>query len=531
MTNWHQLVLLAAFASASCVTGHVVERANRARETPDAVAFDDPDPRVQAAAVEGCARHPTQLCEERVLKDLARRTDDPLVGKYLNAFIKLRCDSSFATKTLTLLTTESLSDLRRHVAACPSPDLLSALYFGKAGDDGRDLALRFFRQASTSEETKSEPSEELAFLTWALKVKGPSADARRRVAEVRDNNARERRRAEESAKMELTRQARERLARADCSVASLSSNLQSLVATREVGECWAKRAREFVEQDRLDEARSSISEASERGVDTADIDAELELRAAAAEHLAKQKREWEAKWGEFAAWRRRPANRSVVQFAARLARSRKTIARLKELHKAEAARNDEANREDSVFSDPIFPETSGSFAFVKILSQNEGEALFSASDGLFVLRLSPGDSFNAYPGQSVRMTIHSRGERMSMTTGARLPVFMSGSSPARRRFIKGFKPNRAKERSLLQRLEAESRATLALVKSATTPLDGEDGVALLKAARNSRLEGNEDGDRRLLILDGDTPVYCIELGQSCSVGTGETVTEQTLDDG
>lgn len=531
MRSCHQLALLAAFASAGCATGHVVDRANRARESPDAVAFDDPDPRVQAAAVEGCARHPTKLCEERILKDLSHRTDDPLVDKYLNTFIKLRCDSSFANETLTRLTAESLSNLRRHVAACPSPDLLTALYLRKAGDDGRVLALRLFRQAGAPEETKSAPSEELAFLSWALKVKGPSADARLRFAEVRDNIARERLRAEETAKVELTRQARERLARADCAAASLPSNLQSLIGARDVGECWAKRAREFVEEDRMDEARSSISEAAERGVDTTDIQAQLELRAAAAEHLAKQKREWDAKWGEFAVWRRRPANRSVVQFAERLARSRKTIARLKELHKAEAERNDEATREDSVFSDPIFPETSGRFAFVKILSQYEGEALFSASDGLFVLRLSPGDSFNAYPGQSVQMTIHSRGERMTMTTGARLPVFISGHSPGRTRFIKGFKPNRAKERSLLQRLEAESRSLLALVKSATIPLDGEDGVALLKASRNSRLEGNEDGDRRLLIRDGETPVFCIELGLSCSPGSGEAVTEQQLDDG
>jgi hypothetical protein len=54
------------------------------------------------------------------------------------------------------------------------------------------------------------------------------------------------------------------------------------------------------------------------------------------------------------------------------------------------------------------------------------ESIFFASDGLFVPRLGEGDSCRAYPGQSVNMAMHNRGETMLMT-GTWLSVFPSWS--------------------------------------------------------------------------------------------------------
>lgn len=522
------LLFFASCTAAGCATGHVVERANRAREAPDARAFADPDPRVQAAAVEGCARHPTTDCDRQVLEDLAQ-SSDPVVGEYVNKLITLRCDYVFAAEVLSQLNPTSLASLRRHISYCASPDILSALYFGQAGDEGKVAGVGLFRRFQEGREGAPELDERIAYLTWAMKFKGPSNNARSRLAEARDALGQQQRYREQLAKEEMARLARERLTVSGCVVGLLVSDLRPLITTKDLGECWAHLAREHLGQDRFEESRSAIFQAKAQGFDTAGIEAELTSKVAEAEDVAKRKREWEAKWGEFSVWRKRSANRAVVQFAVRLAQLKQSAARLQELHKAELEKNDEAVRDDDVIVSPIFPETSGSFAFVKILSQYDGEALFSASDGLFVLRLSRGDSFNAYPGQSVYMTIHSLGERMSMTSGARLPVFMSGSSPTRTRYIKGFKPNRTKEKSLLQRFEAENRAARTLIKSATVAVEGEDEAAVLKSARDSRLEWDRDGDRRLLIRDGDSPVYCIELGLSCPAN-GETVTsEQILD--
>lgn len=166
----------------------------------------------------------------------------------------------------------------------------------------------------------------------------------------------------------------------------------------------------------------------------------------------EKRRRFQALWGPYAAWSTRPEHaqarqdiRTLFQGEAELGQLRKELAR-------EKAGNDRRVRHPYVVQDALYPQVSGVFSFVKILDRSTSEALFSASDGLFVLRLSEGYSFQAYPGQGIRMTIHNRGEKMSMNNGSRLPVFITGPSPTQPRNLPGYEPDRSEEARLAQRV-------------------------------------------------------------------------------
>jgi hypothetical protein len=165
---------------------------------------------------------------------------------------------------------------------------------------------------------------------------------------------------------------------------------------KEVGGHLA-RARQFIRQNDLDKADNELTVAETLGADT------TELRDAMANT---------------------PAARSQARDSERLAKQQERKSRAQEAKGS-------GGSELPFWTAPIYPEVSGTFTFVKILNQSAGEALFEAKDGLFVLHLSPGDSFSAYADQGVQMTIYSKGQHATMTNGQMLPLFWSGHSPVR----------------------------------------------------------------------------------------------------
>ena len=521
------VALTLGLCASACVTGHVIERVERARETPSPEAFKDPDPRVQAAAVEGCARAPTEACQQKVIQELAD-TKDAVLGAHVTKFIRARCAPPIARATLAALTPSTYERLRRRIEGCPSADLLAALWAGEGGDVGRSDVMASFRSATNRHALDEKTDREVAFLSWALTFPGPATGARQALAAAKDEQARLAQQRAAQEERERVAQAAQQLEKYECQRSGLSAETASRVTPEMMAGCLMKRAQKLLDAGELDAVGYVLAEARSTGAETASLDATLVERRSRREAEDKQRRDWEAKWGEFKTWRARKENRAVVQLALQLARSKKTRAQLAELHEKEKSKNDAAETEDDVLFSPIFPQTTGSFMFLKILDRNAGEALFSASDGNFVLRLSEGDSFNAFPGQNVHMTMHSRGERMPMTTGARLPVFWSGHSPTRRSFIKGFKPNRTKEKSLLQRLEAERRNSIAAIKTATRVEETTNGWSgQIKAKAEGFVEWDSDADARLELREGDQIIYCVELGLSCR-GPGEHISLDEL---
>lgn len=252
---------------------------------------------------------------------------------------------------------------------------------------------------------------------------------------------------------------------------------------------------------------------------------EEERRIAAAMEELRQKEEAErlareAKWGPFSTWRERQENTAVLKTLRKLILQEATLKKLADEYEEEKQSNDDSVRSASFFPVPIYGETTGSFAFVKILDRTAGEALFSASDGLFVLELSEGDSFQAYPGQNVHMTMHSRGETMLMTTGRRLPVFRSGSSPVTTRRIPGFKPSRKNEQRLRRKVLAVQKAFEGEKRRNLSPA-GEEGRWVVKGAHAPArliLETTEEsGWRRAVVEDLEREseeVYCISIHDS-----------------
>jgi hypothetical protein len=290
-------------------------------------------------------------------------------------------------------------------------------------------------------------------------------------------------------------------------------------------------ARGALDDRRVETARVFLDDAAALGADTSSLreraDA-VERDQATAE--AERKRRYAEQWGPFSTWRTRPGNRELVAALAQAAKSAQRRAKMDALYTQEKQRNDDVERPDDIVSTPWFPETSGNFTYLKALDEQAGEALFSASDGLFVLRLSPGDSFRAYPGQSVYLTMHARGERMSMTSGRRLPVFLSGSSPARVRRVPGVHPNRARERALRKRLDADLAEAVGLLRRQVTGGDEHEGPA--RKVTGATLSWSDEAAARLDVVDADgTRVYCVEVGLSCAEPAGETVTLEQLLEG
>jgi hypothetical protein len=221
------------------------------------------------------------------------------------------------------------------------------------------------------------------------------------------------------------------------------------------------------------------------------------------------------RWGRFAEWSAAPANRKLVDSLRSIYRQRAALRATIDEHAQVKDNNDAQVEEPGAWPVAIFPEVTGAFAFIKILDRAAGEALFSASDGLFVLRLSHGDSFQAFPGQPVYLTMHSRGETMLMTNGKRFPVFLSGHSPTRTRYTPGFQPNRSHEKALARKAKTlETSLAKSLRALVLEEADGEQVyrvrrppagvvVAIAADAQGEILEEIRIGDER------SPSVFCI----------------------
>lgn len=311
------------------------------------------------------------------------------------------------------------------------------------------------------------------------------------------------------------REARARVGVRGALVIATSARVEAQAARLKAERLERARAAAEVALDEgdLERAALSLEELEALGGDAGAGRARLVTRRAELEAAAEARRKKLARWGTWVEWSKRPANRALVAAMKRFASGPARREKLRVLWSEEKERNDERERPEDVSVQPLYPEVTGSFSYLKILDRNAGEALFVASDGPFVLRLNSGDSFEAYPGQSVHMTMHTRGETMTMTNGRRFPVFLSGSSPSRVRRIAGFTPDRSRERALQKRLEADLKADLALARSLV--VTAEDGSGPLKQQPGGVLTWDDEGRVKAELADDGELMLCVQAGLSC----------------
>jgi hypothetical protein len=313
----------------------------------------------------------------------------------------------------------------------------------------------------------------------------------------------------------------------------------NLRATRtSMANAAADAALALARADHVDEAEDELNFAAKLGAEVARARVALADAPTTKSRLAEAQEAHEKKWGhDIKDWGKRKENQHVYRLLRSLLFNLRKTRGLTRQWTDEKQKNDAAETpdevvpeetvSDQVISVPLFPEVTGSFSFIKILDEYRGEALFEAADGLFVLRLSPGDSFRAVPGQSVLMTAHNRGQTMLMTTGRRLPVFMSGSSPARTRVIPGHHtperrhpghhPNRSRERALKTELETLEAALGKRYLEIAEPLsEGEHALKDAPAGVRIVITGLSATRIDKVVIGDSKPVYCIEVDSSCA---------------
>lgn len=497
--------ILVVVAVTGCVTGTAYQRAialQRGTPSPAEIrqGLVDDNWKVRCLASRACGSNADAECFS-ALKAIAVQDSDEQVRSCALEGIAERCgvdgrailaelaEGEWRRVGNSRIGTEALVDA---VMACPSAD--AVLSFAK---DAARLDER--RRAEVGVAVKDLPIE---FNAEVLKKIARLPEPRGRVERLSDqlrahSEKKEREAVARREELRLAEQKRQEEAAAKLAEAS------SALGGGEVG-----AALRLPEQVDLGRARTLIEAAKQLGANVDGVKLKLEQA-------------WAARWGDFSLWSARRQNRPVVLAVRRVLALEAALAEVAEEHEEEKRANDEKVREPQIFNEPIFPQTSGAFMFVKILDRVAGEALFEASDGLFVLHLSPGDSFNAYEGQKVNMTIHSRGGSMLMTNGRRLPVFWSGYSSARTRRVPGYSPDRKKEKQLAARLKGMTAALETERRRALARVDDSDTEMRLKSVPpNVRVTftTSDDATTRVLIDDvsANLTVYCIRAeGGSC----------------
>lgn len=459
--RWAAAVLL---AGTNCVSGTVYQRATSLQETPsvDEVRsrLADENWKLRCLAAQACGRSPDAEC----LKT-----------------------------TAALLTSDKSSEVR----ACASDAMVERCNTG-----GRTLLVEV---AATIAEgpLRSDVVDEVAEVITEC----PSADALwALVGSVRTRGALRKLGLEETAPKSASDRYEwlQAIAKFPPPRDAIETHLHS--AAKAALEARAAAQRAATEEKAREEARLAI---------------EAQERAAREKRDEEARAAFEKRWGSFAAWSARSENRAAVATLKRMLVQEHVLRKLTGEYDEEVRTNDEKVREPEIVRMPLFPETTGAFTFVKILDRYAGEALFSASDGMFVLRLSPGDSFEAYAFQNVRMTMHTRGERVSMTTGARLPVFWSGSAPAKTKVIPGFKPNRSKENALKARVRALTTALERDRFRMLQPTDGDERKRFAAAPVAAPMFVVLDGEQMVKVVvtdpEDESEIYCLfSEGQRCS---------------
>ena len=226
------------------------------------------------------------------------------------------------------------------------------------------------------------------------------------------------------------------------------------------------------------------------------------IRAAAPPAPDAWRQEDRATWGGYRAWAASDDHRDAAEAIAEHVRDGEALEVAISEHAAERARNDAAEVPPSSYHEKRYPEVSGTFEFVQILDRADSTSIFRASDGLFVLQLSPGDSFSAYKGQGVSLTMHNRGESMQLNVGS-AAMFRSGPSPTEERVISGSSPDRTREREFAARVaEISGRLSGRLNPS-------KDGLLGPFRARVEVTSGGDLVPSRVVVSDRAGPVYCL----------------------
>jgi hypothetical protein len=260
-------------------------------------------------------------------------------------------------------------------------------------------------------------------------------------------------------------------------------------------EYWGRKRLEFARQ-RLEEgdahgAELAVAQAGQYGIDTSQVERAIARfhtqeseRASAAQEAA-----WNDRWGKtITEWCSKPVNAVYCKELHRTLAQATKLATTWEQYNQEKEANDATEVLPSVSTQSLYPEVRGQFEFIKILDNIAGEALFSATDGLFVLHLSPGDSFSASPGQLVNMTMHSKGETMGMSNGKTLSVFRSGSSPVRSIAIPGRRVNRSRELRLKHSAETKRSQTLSALARLSADAPGTGTHRFLKNPHGTTID-------------------------------------------
>jgi hypothetical protein len=463
LRGWLLPSVFLAVLGTGCLGGSAVRHAKALEEGTATfeqlhAAQRDADPHLRCLAARACVKRLDPACLDAVVQAALGDPSEQVQQCALQA-LSASCNT-VGRGALARLVKQAPEDpdIRRAFGHCPSADTLWVLL-----TTYRSLRIKTYDPAPTTWAAPSD-AEQLQWLEALMKLPGPREQVSRSLSGLREA---QRRQAEAEA---------------------------------------ARRAEQAAQQQRLEEARRA--EAEERAAEQE----RLAQEQRAVEQEQEQQRRLDERWGPFSTWAARPQNAAAVATLRRLFIQRATLHKLRAEHEEERDSNDRAARPAAYLPVPLYPETSGAFVFVKILDRSAGEALFQASDGLFVLRLSPGDSFNAYPGQSVRMSMHARGERMSMTSGQRLPVFWSGSSPTRTRVIPAHKPNRGKETQLRRKVGVVEKA-LASERARSLRPEGEGRLRLKVVPGGTRIVAEEwDGElRRVLVSDAEdgSALYCL----------------------
>lgn len=176
-------------------------------------------------------------------------------------------------------------------------------------------------------------------------------------------------------------------------------------------------------------------------------------------------------FGDFMSWSKGPQGKTVIRETGRLMSLFRSAETLRIKAEDEKRENDASETQDVILTENIFTEISGRFLFVKGLG--DGDLLFSAQDGLFIVRLNPGETVWVSPLTNYQVTAHHRPQDgdIFLTNGARVPVFRNGASPTLPRLVPGNHPNRKKEKALtrdtktaLAKFEGQLKATCASFK-------------------------------------------------------------------
>ena len=463
-------LLLTVWLVGGCVTGTPYQRAAEIRDGQVSSSellqdLHDPNWKVRCLAARACGLRGGKACVARIMKASHQDQDKRVRSCALGALV-LACGGGGRSALARLVSAApDLAQVDWHrlieaVGRCPSADAVVSLWRQGIQRDQSPVAL-----LRTAPPTDSKDVDARArWLRRVLELPAPNAVA-----------------------------------------AKLASRLKQAIAARD-----ARLARERAEEARREaEAAKRARQEAARRKAALEKEARAALPKQPAKELAWLKKTGrdevarilahgkrvpaptDPQWGTFQAWARTRQGVHLLRRLKVLLSKADAYTAVKAAYTTEKQKNDAAYVAPAVVPVPIFPEISGNYTFIKVLDQSQGDLLMMASDGAFVLRLAPGAYIsNVYPGESINLTAYATGRTIPMTTGADLPLFISGSSPTRVVRRPGHRPNRRKEHRLRRKLHSIERWV---------------GHHLRREAKGSDAYVVRQPDRRLRLETGSGP--------------------------